>query len=88
VPAGTNGDEVIAETQTQMRRVAREAVEKLFVELDNAVFEQLTKELRRLRRQVDHWRELSTPQRLGDTRPVEHLHGAIDDPPSVTRSRR
>lgn len=59
VPAGTNGDEVIAETQERMRRLAQSAVKGLFVELESAVFDQLTAELKRLRRQVDRWRELA-----------------------------
>jgi hypothetical protein len=55
VPAGTNADDVIRETEQAIRRQAEEAVAEVFHRLDEAIFEPLDQELGRLKDEIREW---------------------------------
>ena len=55
VPAGTNADDVIRETEQAIRRQAEEAVAEVFHRLDETIFEPLDQELGRLEAEIREW---------------------------------
>jgi hypothetical protein len=55
VSAGTNAGEVIAETQKEIKALARTKVKELFKELDASVFGRLLAEIEQLQVQVGRW---------------------------------
>jgi predicted GTPase len=55
VPAGTNADEVIRQTEQAIRRQGEEAIADIFRRLDETIFAPLDEELGRLESEVREW---------------------------------
>ncbi len=59
IPAGTNANDIIKETQKQIRETASHIVNKLFDKIDKTVFGKLITEIENLENYVNAWKQSS-----------------------------